>query len=146
MATHTISTSIIIQASVQKVWTILTDTQAYPQWNPFIRTIEGNLNEGNKIKVNAGENTFRPTILEAKRYHTLKWKGSLIFKGIFDGTHEFKLTPLNDHKCRFDHSEFFEGLLVGLLKNKLINEVEPGFIAMNKALKERAENKKTDSF
>ena len=33
-------TSIIIRASIQKVWTTLTNLEAYPDWNPFIYKIE----------------------------------------------------------------------------------------------------------
>ena len=32
---------IMIDASARRVWAILTDFEAYPTWNPFIRRIAG---------------------------------------------------------------------------------------------------------
>ncbi len=75
-----IKTSIGIQASPQKVWAILTNTQAYPNWNPFIKSIEGNLAVGAKIKARieppqAKGMTFTPTILkfETKSENWISW-------------------------------------------------------------------------
>ena len=38
-----ISTEIEISASDEEVWQVLSDFDAYPEWNPFIKTIEGKL-------------------------------------------------------------------------------------------------------
>lgn len=37
----TIHTSIDIAAPPEKVWAALTDYERYPEWNPFMRRIEG---------------------------------------------------------------------------------------------------------
>jgi len=39
----TIKTSIIIQASAEHVWTILTNLDAYADWNPYIVLARGDL-------------------------------------------------------------------------------------------------------
>ena len=46
-----IRTEIIINSNVDKVWTILTDFDSYPNWNPFIKYFKGTPKEGNRIEV-----------------------------------------------------------------------------------------------
>ena len=41
-----IHTEIIIQASAQRVWDVLTDFEAYPQWNPLITSVQGQARVG----------------------------------------------------------------------------------------------------
>ena len=41
-----ILTTIDIETSADRVWQILTDFAAFPQWNPFIRRATGNLQVG----------------------------------------------------------------------------------------------------
>ncbi len=41
---------IQINASPQKVWTVLMDTDSYDAWNPVMRLLEGEVKEGNKVK------------------------------------------------------------------------------------------------
>jgi len=42
---------IEINASVERVWDILTDFASYPQWNPFVRSISGELKVGERLEV-----------------------------------------------------------------------------------------------
>ncbi|MGZ4891826.1 MAG: SRPBCC family protein, partial [Halobacteriota archaeon] len=46
-----IRAEIEINASAERVWHILTDFAAFPQWNPFIRQISGELTVGGKLDV-----------------------------------------------------------------------------------------------
>ena len=45
-----IYTEIEINASEGVVWSILTDFDNFSRWNPFIRKISGNLQEGAQIE------------------------------------------------------------------------------------------------
>jgi uncharacterized protein YndB with AHSA1/START domain len=38
-----LSTEIEIDAPPADVWRVLSDSEAYPEWNPFIRKLEGDL-------------------------------------------------------------------------------------------------------
>jgi ribosome-associated toxin RatA of RatAB toxin-antitoxin module len=38
-----ITTAIVMNANREKVWNILSDFPAYPDWNPFITKITGDL-------------------------------------------------------------------------------------------------------
>ena len=62
-----IKTEIIINATPEKVWKILTNFRAYPNWNPFIKSIEGQVTIGEKIIARieppeAKGMTFKPKI------------------------------------------------------------------------------------
>ncbi len=134
-----IKTKIKIAASPAKVWAILTDFEKYPDWNPFIKSLTGKPRPGEAIKVELGGMEFKPTVLVYDKNQELRWLGKLWMKGLFDGEHRFFLTENSDGGTTLVHSEKFAGLLIPLLKKKLLTETKPGFEAMNAALKARAE-------
>jgi len=140
MAKKEINTSINISASAQKVWSILTNFDDYENWNPFIKSIRGNVSQGQKIDVELDGMKFKPEVLVFEKEKEFRWKGALLFKGLFDGEHSFHIIDNGDGSVRFEHNEKFSGILVGLFAKKLDGETTDGFIAMNQALKEMAES------
>ena len=63
-----IKTEILIYASPEKIWSIFTNFDNYPSWNPFIKSIKGEVKVGNKITARieppeASGMTFKPKIL-----------------------------------------------------------------------------------
>ncbi|MGN0001841.1 MAG: SRPBCC family protein [Sphingobacterium composti] len=136
-----ISTSITIQASAQKIWTILLNFEKYPDWNPFIRKIVGEPIVGNQLNINItppnGSNmNFKPQVLSHIPEKEFIWKGKLLFKGLFDGTHIFRLQENPDGSTTFIHKEEFSGILVGMIN---LSNTEQGFKLMNQQLKSLAE-------
>ena len=140
---HDLHTEIEIDATPEKVWAVLTDLPAYPDWNPLITSSTGDLVEGgrlvNRLEPPGGRAmTFKPTITEVDHQRVLEWLGRLVVPGLFDGRHRFELVP-NGDGTRLIHTEHFRGMLVPLLKGTLERHTLPGFEAMNSALKDRAE-------
>jgi hypothetical protein len=136
-------TQIEIDAPPERVWQVLTDFGAYPNWNPFIRSIEGELLVGARLKVRieppgARGMTFRPTVRAVEPTRELRWLGRLFLPRLVDGEHRLALEPLPGGRSRFIQSERFRGLLVGLLTGTL-TATERGFEQMNEALKRRLE-------
>jgi hypothetical protein len=136
-------TEIEIDTPPEQVWRVLTDFGAYRDWNPFIRSIEGKLQVGERLKVritppDSRAMTFRPTVRAAEPARELRWLGRLLVPGLFDGEHRLALEPLEGGRSRFTQSERFSGLLVGLLGGAH-KATERGFDGMNEALKRRAE-------
>jgi hypothetical protein len=136
-------TQIEIDAPPERVWQVLTDFGAYPNWNPFIRSIEGELRVGARLKVRieppgARGMTFRPTVRAVEPTRELRWLGRLFLPRLVDGEHRLALEPLEGGRSTLIQSERFRGLLVGLLTGTL-TATERGFEQMNEALKRRLE-------
>ena len=140
---RSISTSIVIAAPADKIWNILTDLPAYPDWNPFFKEATGELAVGKTLHISAREQNFKfsPKLLVVNPGQELRWKGKLGVKGIFDGEHYFIITDKGDGTCTFDHGERFHGCLVPVMGalSSLFKDTEKGFVKLNKALKERCE-------
>lgn len=139
-----ITTEIIINASPEKVWAILTDFNNYPNWNPFIKSLEGDVKVGNKISayIEPPETkgmTFKPKILVFEPNKEFRWVGHLLLPGLFDGKHRFELIDNGDGTTTFRQSEIFKGILVPFFKKQLNDNTRRGFIAMNEQLKILAE-------
>jgi hypothetical protein len=139
-----ITTSITINATAEKVWTILTDYKNYNQWNPFITSIAGEIKVDNTLQVtiappNVNAMKFKPILLVANEHKELKWKGKLLFKGLFDGEHQFEIIDNKNGTVTFVQSENFTGVLVPLFKKMINVNTKNGFVLMNEKLKERAE-------
>ena len=142
--THRLDTSIGIDASPARVWGILTNFSDYPRWNPFIRSIAGELEVGATLVASieppgGRAMRFRPTIVEIDPQRELRWKGKLLIPGLFDGEHWFRLRSVSERHVVFEHGEQFSGMLVPRFRPTLDGSTRNGFVAMNEALKREAE-------
>ena len=140
---RTIHTEIGIKRPASAVWTILTDIERWPEWNPFA-CASGRLAVGERLEVEIrppGQEPmrFRPTIVKLDPGVELRWLGHLGFPGIFDGEHGFHIEPAGPESCRFSHFESFRGVLAVPILWLAGDVTRRGFQAMNVALKERAE-------
>jgi hypothetical protein len=138
-----LTSSIEIDASPERVWSVLTDFASYGEWNPFIRSIEGEPVVGSRLQVRIAPPggramTFKPTVTVVDPSLELRWLGRLLLPGLFDGEHRFRLEPLDGDRTRFVQSERFSGILVAF-SGKGLAKTERGFDAMNEALKLRVE-------
>lgn len=139
-----IRTEIRIQATPQKVWSVLTHFSEYPNWNPFIKSIIGAPVVGQTITARieppqAKGMTFTPVVLAFTADKEFRWKGKLLVKGLFDGEHIFELVDNGDGSTTFIQREQFHGILVPLFSKMLDVNTLNGFNLMNQKLKELAE-------
>jgi|SRR5690606_5607794 len=142
-----IETEIIINTDISTVWNVLTDFDNHPNWNPFIKSIQGIKSVGEKLTVSikppeGNGMTFKPVILKYEPNKEFRWKGKLGIKGIFDGEHFFVLEKLKEDQTKFIHGEKFSGILVALMGGAL-DKTKEGFQLMNEALKNECEKNNT---
>jgi hypothetical protein len=141
-----IETQIEINASAERVWSVLMDFPAYARWNPFVRSIEGTPVVGESLSVfiqpsGSGGMKFHPKVLAIEPQREFRWKGKLLIPGLFDGEHFFVLESKSDARMVFHQGEVFSGALVPLFKRFLDGPTKQGFVAMNESLKREAEGK-----
>jgi hypothetical protein len=139
---RTIEHTVDIQAPAATVWQILTDTDHYDEWNPFMPRLSGRLALGERLTLSVRPGTrtmtFRPTVLAFEDGTLIRWRGRLGMSGVFDGEHELRLEPSPDGGTRFVQRETFTGLLVPMMP-RVLADTATGFAAMNVALRDRAE-------
>ena len=138
-----LETQIQIAASPETVWGILTDLEAYADWNPFIVSAKGEVVVGSGLEVTISPPggkalNFKPKVVSVNENAKFSWLGRVLLPGIFDGEHIFAIEA-NENGCLFVQKERFSGILVPFFWKGLNTDTRAGFEAMNQALKERAE-------
>ncbi|MEO8900501.1 MAG: SRPBCC domain-containing protein [Polyangiaceae bacterium] len=138
-----IRTELEIAAPASHVWRILTDFPRYGEWNPFITELAGELTVGSKLRLllslpEGRDLRIRPQLLRCDESRELRWRGHLLFPGLFDGEHFFRLEAVSEERTRFVQGENFSGVLVRF-SGRTITRAARGFVYMNQALKRRAE-------
>jgi hypothetical protein len=108
-----------IQASPATIWRLLTDANGFPRWNSTVTAIDGEIREGEKIRIHVpGTNrTFKPMISDVVLNRRMTWSNGLAL--LFKGSRIFELRPAADGSTEFIMEEKFQGILFALVKNKL---------------------------
>ena len=73
-----IKTEILIHATPERVWAILTDFDNYRNWNPFIRSVTGEVAVGNTITARleppgTGRDDDKTELLVFETNRELRW-------------------------------------------------------------------------
>ncbi len=141
---QSIDTQIDIDAPAHRVWEVLTDFEGYPDWNPFVRSLRGRFEVGERLEVRLEPPggrvmTFKPKVTAIAEGRELGWLGHLLVPGLFDGEHQFRVESLDAQRSRLVQREDFRGLLSGFMLRLIGGRTQAGFEAMNRAIKERAE-------
>ena len=123
-----IHTSILINASSEKIWKVLTDFKNYPNWNPFIKQIVGKKAIGSLLHVQVDTMKFTPRVIAFEKEKQFSWKGKPFIPYLFDGEHSFSLVHESNGSVKFIHQEKFTGILPFFLGKKFFQSIEKGFI------------------
>lgn len=129
-----------IAASVNTVWSILEDGSSYPAWGSGVERVEGDIADGQRIKVFSSVSPGRafPVKVSIDRAAgRMTWSGGMPL-GLFHGVRTFSLTPAADDGTAFTMREEFSGPLLGLI-GRSIPDLGPSFEQFASALKARAE-------
>lgn len=139
-----IHTEIDLESSPEAAWQTLVDFAAYPEWNPFLKRVEGRISPGARLKVEmelpAGhKRTFHPRIVRYTPGEEIRWLGRFFIPGLLDGEHAFMLERFRSDRVRFFQREIFRGALVPMIRRRQ-DEIFDAFTRMNEAFKARVES------
>ena len=146
MLERTISIDAIeIEAPIDLVWKVLSDFQAYSQWNPFTVAIQTNFVPGDDMTISIQQGrdkvVHRNFVLETlDPPYLLEWSlPKLGHRLLFSAWRSQRLTSLSEHTCSYQTSDTFKGLLAPWIYNLQKDWVEKNFNRMARALKSRCE-------
>lgn len=130
--------SIKIDAPPEKVWQVLTNAEAYPEWDPNMRRLDGHIALGEKVTAHTklSDRAFPTKVTTFEPSRKMVWSGGMPL-GLFKADRSFTLEPDGDG-TQFKLREEFGGLLLPIMKNT-VPDLTPSFVDFVEGLKRRAE-------
>lgn len=137
-------TSVKINGTLDEVWKQLTNFKTYPDWNPIVGKLEGEMKVGNKIStyIVPLKGTFSPILLTYNKNQEMLWQGTLGAKFLLAARHYYRLKPISETQTELQHGEYFTGLFSYLLPKSLVLKMELAFEEHNNLLKSNIETGK----
>jgi hypothetical protein len=133
--------STTIQASPEQIWALLTDAAGFPRWNSTVTSIEGQIAEGQRLKLkvpSAPARVFKPKVSHVEPGRSMIWRDGMA--PMFKGVRTFTLTPNRDGSTEFSMKEELSGLMLPMIKGSL-PDFAPVFEAYAGDLKRAAEGR-----
>ena len=135
-----------VAAPLERVWRVLADTAAYPQWNPLVLRLRhrGGFVAGRRALVSVELLPGRSplwipvTLRCVDHLHELSWEGGV--GGLIHGVHFHRLHDIDGSSTRVVHGETFTGLLTPLLWRRLEPVLLAGYERFKEALTARSES------
>lgn len=149
-------TEVVINAPASVVWSVVADVESYPEWNPFLRSVETIppspvLAPGKDVTITftsgdrRTERRSRAKLVRFVRDREMAWRGGLLGSShLLEGEHAMELlaaagSDRDGVSTRFVHRESFSGALVPFVRRRLDTVTRANFETTNVALKKRAE-------
>lgn len=132
---RTTSISQLIDADAKTIWDALVNASDYPNWNSTVISIEGNIAEGEKIKLKSTLDPSRTFKLKVKEFipqEKLVWGDAM-------GKRTYRLTT-KGQSTLFSMTEKIGGLMFPLFASK-IPSFDESFEQFVADLKKKAESK-----
>ena len=133
LATH----ELLINAPVQRIWSLVADMNNWPGWNPAVKSakLNGAFEVGTTFNWTSGGISIVSTLQEIQLTTKLVWTGKAI------GTraiHVWSLQPTSAGVLVIT-SESFEGWLVTLMRKAMQKTLDESLVAWLNQLKRQAE-------
>jgi uncharacterized protein YndB with AHSA1/START domain len=128
-----------IDAPIQMVWGLLTDTSGYTIWNPAIVSLEGTIAPGETISLVSTVNpkrTFKLKVTEMTAPHRMVCSSGMPL-GLFSGVRTYALTEQGG-VTEFQMTEEYSGALADLI-TRSIPDMSDSFDQFADGLKMAAE-------
>ena len=137
-------TTFPIDASADAVWDVLTDFERYPEWNPSVPSISGEVRSGSTVAITLAmpgrpSPKVKATLDDVVPGRRLTWHGNVGADWLFAGSREFLIDPQPDGTVHFTHVEDVSGALFPLFRAAMGSAIQRHHDDLNLALRRRAE-------
>jgi uncharacterized protein YndB with AHSA1/START domain len=125
----------LIESSPEQVWRVLTDTDAWPDWDSGVTKVDGQLALGEKLTISVKANpgrAFPVKVTELSEPERMCFRGGMPL-GLFTGERTYTLSP-EASGTRFTMREQYSGPLAGMIF-KSIPDLGPSFEQFAEGLK-----------
>ena len=139
------TTEVVINAPQKLVWDIVTNFEAYSDWNPFMLEAHAKFEVGATIRFfeelkQFGQHWIDAQFLSIDPPNSFVWQGHFGASFLFRVRHPFIFEAINEHQTRFTQGHENSGLLIPYLAWRGVYHVSyQGYLDYNQALKERCE-------
>jgi uncharacterized protein YndB with AHSA1/START domain len=133
--------SSLIQATPERVWSVLTDAAAWPNWDSGVTKVDGRVALGEKLTVAVEANpgrSFPVKVVQLSAPERMVVLGGMPVK-LFTGRRTYSLVP-EGNGTRFTMREEYTGPLTGMMI-KSIPDLGPSFRRFAEGLKQRVESR-----
>ncbi|MEO7689734.1 MAG: SRPBCC domain-containing protein [Sphingomonas sp.] len=132
---------IDIDATAERVWSILADAAGYAKWNPEIKSIEGSFSQGAMLTLHRDSAPEKSTVevaeFDAPRTLKMRSSGGMPSK-LLQAERTFVLSPLSETSVRVSQRLVFTGFMAKLALNGIPDQ-KPIIESVGRALKRVAE-------
>jgi hypothetical protein len=134
-----VRTEIVLEAPPESVWAVLTDLDAYAEWNPQTVRASGVVSVGERVELTVRpgggrRRTIEAEVVDADPPTWLEWVATVGVRRLFEARHVFELEPLGDGRTRLHNHETLSGVLVPFVVS---DDADADYEAMNRALAAR---------
>jgi hypothetical protein len=137
---RSVHTRIVIEASAEAVWSVLSNLKTYGQWNKLVPEATGRLAVGSSVAIQVDlphTRKLRTNVLVTaiKQFECLGWLGHFWMPGLLDGHHTYRLSVISPTQTELVHEEIFQGLFVPFVWGSYGVKFEQRFAEANAGLK-----------
>lgn len=132
--------AVVVEASRERIWSLLTEFDGYGEWNPYITRASGNASEGTTLQLrvepqgeDAEELSAKVLIVHPRR--KLEWQTRKLVPGLLDHEQIFRVLPAGPNRFRLVQEARFEGVLTLFVD---LDGERRGLALMLQALADRA--------
>ena len=111
--------AIRVAASPERVWALLTDARDFPRWNSTVTSIDGDISDGNKLKLRVpiSPRTFTPKVSDFHPPRRMVWSDGMA--PMFRGVRTFEVKAHDDGTSEFTMVEVMSGLMLPMVRRSL---------------------------
>jgi hypothetical protein len=137
-------TTFRVDAPRDVVWAVLSDFGRYPDWNPSVPAISGDLSVGSTVSLTLAmpgrpSPNVKAQLTEVVPARRLRWHGNVGADWLFAGDRDFVIEATEDGAVDITHVEDVRGAMFPLFRLAMGSAIQQHHDGFNAALKQRAE-------